>query len=119
MVKIFSATRLKLDKAEISRITQEIMDKKGIAPEYLINVVFVGKRKMKEIANTYKKENVALPVLTFYYKDNPQEGQEENLFGEIIICYSQAILLAAERGKKVQAMLNDLIDHGLNNLLIS
>jgi rRNA maturation RNase YbeY len=119
MVKIFSATRLKLDKSAISRITQDIMIKKGIAPEYLINVVFVGKRKMKKIANTYKKENVALPVLTFSYKDMPEEEREENLFGEIIICYSQAILLAAEREKKVMNMLTDLIDHGLNNLLIS
>lgn len=119
MVKIFSATRLKLDKKDISHITQELMTQKGIAPEYLINVVFVGKRKMKEVANTYKNENVALPVLTFAYKDIPDEEKEENLYGEIVICYSQAVLLAAERGKKVKAMLTDLIDHGLNNLLIS
>lgn len=87
----------------------------GVPYETALNVVFVGKRKMREIANTYKNEDVALPVLSFAYKE--QVGEQENLLGEVIICYPQAVLLAAERGKAVDQMLNALIVHGIENIM--
>jgi len=52
---------------------------------------------------------VALPVLTFYYK-------EQNI-GEIFICYPQMILLAAERNKTVDYILDFILKHGIENLI--
>jgi len=74
-----------------------------------LNVIFIGKRKMKVIAEKYKNEKEVLPILTFYYK-------EQNV-GEIFICYPQMILLAAERDKTVDYILEFLLRHGMENLI--
>jgi rRNA maturation RNase YbeY len=78
-------------------------------------VVFVGKNKMRQIAATYKHEDVALPVLAFPYSTHQDVG--EPLLGEIFLCYPQVVLLAAERNKRLDPMIDELIIHGLKNLL--
>lgn len=87
----------------------------GIPANEAINLVFVGKNKMREVAKTYKNEDVALPVLSFSYRETV--ANEDPIFGEIIICYPQAVLLAAERNRKVEETLLSLIKHGMENLL--
>lgn len=72
---------------------------------------------MRAIAREYKHENVALPVLAFPYKDKTAHDTEQPLLGEIFICYPQAVLLAAEKDKTVQSMIESLTDHGIQNLL--
>ena len=42
----------------------------------------------------------------------------ENLLGEIFICYPQAILLAAEKNKRVDDMMRFLLHHAIDNLLL-
>jgi len=81
--------------------------------DHHLNIAFVGKIKMRQIASTYKHEDVALPVLAFPYFEN-QDG--EPFMGEIVICYPQAVLLAAERNKTVDDMLSWLLEHALKNL---
>ena len=39
------------------------------------------------------------------------------LLGEVFICFPQAVLLAAERNKRVNDILTWLIEHGLDNLI--
>lgn len=80
-----------------------------------INVVFVGKTKMRSIASAYKNEDVALPVLAFPYRADSSTG--EPLLGEIFLCYPQIILLAAERNKRLDPMIDELLIHGIKNLL--
>lgn len=120
MVKTYTGTRHKINKKEIIDHTQAFLDKLGV-PDVLVNIIFVGKTKMKEIANTYKHEEVALPVLSFNYRAENRESridqEDENLLGEVFICYPQAILLAAEREKGVEQTLFQLIEHGIENLL--
>ncbi len=93
----------------------DLMVKKQISTRQVLNVVFVGTRKMKEIARTYKNEDVALPVLAFPYKEFDYDG--EQFLGEIVLCYPQVVLLAAERGKRVDFVLDQLVEHGLNNII--
>ncbi len=69
---------------------------------------------MKEISSSYKNEDVALPVLAFPYKE---QVEGERLLGEIFICYPQAILLAAQKNKKVDVTILQLIEHGISNLM--
>ena len=89
------------------------MSQRGISENNEINIVFIGRIKMKTIVEQYKKEPDALPVLTFKYDE---KHDEKKILGEIIICYPYAILLAAERNKKVDDMILKLVDHGLKNL---
>lgn len=114
MINIISSSRYKINRKKIFAIVDDFFTKKNINEVNIVNIVFVGKNKMKKLATTYKNEPVALPVLSFPYN----EKQENNiLIGEIFICYPQAVLLAAERNKRVDETINNLLIHGLENLI--
>jgi len=88
------------------------LQKNGVDSHYALNIIFIGRTKMKSIASKYKKEREALPVLSFAY-----DHEKDNLLGEVFICYPQAVLLAAERNKTVEVIINSLIEHGIENIL--
>lgn len=113
MILIFSDSRYKIDRRAIQQATEMILKKEGKKETDHLNIVFVGTRKMKQIARTYQGENVAHPVVSFSYVN---DKAEKDLTGEIIICYPQAVLLAAEREKRVHAMIMQLIEHGVKSL---
>ncbi len=115
MVNVVSSSRYKIDRKKIRQIADSILAEKGYSQGYVLNIIFVGKIKMRQIAKKYKKEDVALPVLSFPYK--AEKMGEERIIGEVFICYPQAVLLAAEREKKVEYILTELIRHGINNLI--
>lgn len=112
MITIITSSRYKLNKKEIQRRAMAFLQLYTTDLTAMVNIVFIGTRKMTGIAHNYKHENVALPVLTFPYHENAAE----KLLGEVFICYPQAILLAAERGKKVDQILYQLVEHGISNL---
>lgn len=116
-INIVSDPRHKIQKKKIKVAITDIYHKRGISGEYGINVVFIGRRKMKDIALRYKKENIALPVLSFSYLD--EEGDAEKLLGEIFICYPQAVLLASEREKTVNETIVNLVDHGIETIIMN
>jgi rRNA maturation RNase YbeY len=115
MVTIVCPSRYQLNRKELKQFVVDLMVKKQISTRSTINIVFIGTRKMREIANTYKNEDVALPVLAFPYKELDLSG--EQMFGEVVLCYPQVVLLAAERGKKVDDMIKRLVEHGIDNIL--
>lgn len=114
MIHVFGSSRYRLPKKEISEMTSRIMEKFQISPDRTLNIIFVGRRKMIQIAKTYKHEPVALPVLSFPYLD---EQTEDRLLGEVFLCYPQVVLLAAEREKRVNEMTRQLLEHGIKNLI--
>jgi ssRNA-specific RNase YbeY (16S rRNA maturation enzyme) len=114
MVTIICPSRYKINRKEVKQISNDFLKKAGIPEHYLLNIIFIGRNKMKTVALKYKGENEALPVLSFSY-DQGKDG----LFGEIFICYPQMILLAAEREKKIDQILSWLIKHGIDNLVSS
>lgn len=112
MINIVAPTRYKLHKKPLKELSQSYLSSYRVDENVIVNIVFVGRRKMREIVLKYKNEDVALPVLTFPYKETGQE----DVLGEIFICYPQAILLAAERQKRVDDILTFLVQHGIDNL---
>lgn len=115
MINIATSSRYKMDRNSLKKQIAEYLSQKGISNTMLVNLVFVGRNKMKQLATTYKKESEALPVLSFSYREETADG--EQLLGEVVICYPQAVLLAAERNRKVQETIISLIKHGIDNLL--
>ena len=113
MINVISSSRYKINRKSLKKNVEKLMLERGIGENNNINIVFVGKIKMKSIVKKYKKENEPLPILTFKYDEQQNEGK---FLGEIIICYPQTLLLAAERNKLVDEMILKLIDHGLKNL---
>ena len=117
MLNLISSSRYKINRIKIKITVTDLLIKYHIPDNAIINLVFIGKKKMKSIAAKYKQENTALPVLSFSYLKNKGMIENENTFAEIFICYPQAVLLAAERDKKVDAVLDQLITHGIENVL--
>jgi ssRNA-specific RNase YbeY (16S rRNA maturation enzyme) len=140
MISIIDSARFKINKTFIVKVSEDYLRRCGATEDTNLNVIFVGKRKMLYIATVYKREPEALPVLSFSYTTNKKMNSEPliisgddiakadashtatlvhdaNLLGEIFICYPQAVLLAAERNKKVDDTLQFLIEHGINNLI--
>ena len=115
MINIISSSRYKINRQKIKTFIRDFFEKEQIALEHSFNVVFVGKNKMKFFTEKYKNEKETLPILSFKYNENI--GDNEVLLGEIIICYPLVILLAAERNKRVDEMINELVKHGIENLL--
>lgn len=115
MINFFSSSRYKFNKKYIKNQINQYLTDKNIIDNFKINIIFVGKIKMKKLASTYKNEDIALPVLSFFY--NEKISDNEILLGEIFICYPQVILLAAERNRRVDDTLINLIKHGIDNLL--
>jgi len=117
MLNIISSSRYKINRKLIKKTAGEMLTNYGIPDSALINIVFVGRKKMKTIAVKYKQENVALPVLSFSYLGETRTSDVDNVLGEIFICYPQTVLLAAEREKKVDDIISLLIKHGIENIL--
>lgn len=116
MIHIHTTSRYTVSKKLHSSQSQAYLEKQGVG-DFLVNIIFVGKRKMTDIAKTYKHEDVALPVLAFPFKETTSEGNDRPLLGEIFLCYPQVVLLAAEKEKSVDVMVQQLIEHGIRNLL--
>lgn len=114
MIQIISSSRYKINRRSIKQAAEQTLSQNPQAAHVDLNIVFVGKNKMKSIAKKYKKEDVALPVLSFPYNER-QEGN--TLIGEVLICFPQAVLMAAERNKKVDQIIVTLVEHGIQNLL--
>ena len=114
MISIISSSRYKINRKFIKKRAENLLLKKGVSDNNEINIAFIGKIKMKALVIKYKNENEALPVITFTY--NEQQG-DKKILGEIIICYPLCVQLAAERNKRVDDMILNLIDHGIKNLL--
>jgi ssRNA-specific RNase YbeY (16S rRNA maturation enzyme) len=115
MVNVISSSRYRINRKRIRQVVDNILAERGFSKDYVVNVVFVGRIKMKSITLKYKNENVALPVLAFPY--GFQETSEGKIIGEVFICYPQAVLLAAQRNKRVEETIIFLIKHGVGNLL--
>lgn len=115
MLRIITSSRYLVDRKRIRIVVEKTLSSFQLDPTISVNIVFVGKNKMRTIASTYKHEDVALPVLAFPYRNDADMG--EPLLGEIFLCYPQIVLLAAERNKRLDALIDELIIHGLNNLL--
>jgi len=123
MVNIVSTSRYPVGKKRIRVIVQNELERAKISPDVTLNIVFIGRRKMKDISQQYKNENEALPVLSFSYTQESSiqsvipVGEGETLIGEVLICYPQAILLAAQRNRAVDKVIDELVLHGVKNIV--
>lgn len=115
MINFFRRSTYKIDKKRIIGEITKTLKKNGLNEDHDLNIIFTGKRKIREINKKFRNEDIAIPVLSFSYLN--QKEKQDNLIGEIFICYPLAVLLAAEREKEVDAVIIDLINHGINNIL--
>ncbi len=115
MITITASSRYKINRHQIRTEISPLLITNGINGQDVLNIVFVGKNKMRKLTQKYKHENETLPVLSFPY--HGERIDDEVVIGEVVVCYPLTILLAAERNKPVDKVITDLLKHGVNNLL--
>lgn len=116
MINLVLPSRYKLDRKQVKDLANNFLTEKGYPDSTLINLIFIGKNKMKSIAKKYKQEDEALPVLSFLYQEKKGETNIDHLLGEVFVCYPQAVLMAAHRNKKVDNIIAFLVKHGIENI---
>jgi ssRNA-specific RNase YbeY (16S rRNA maturation enzyme) len=113
-VRCFCSSRYKYNKKALIKHAAEYAARLSLKGD--IDIAIIGSHKMKTLSATYKHENDTLPVLTFTYNEEREEGFYK---GEVCICYPLAIVMASERNKKVDDMLIILLEHGIKNFTLS
>lgn len=116
MINIYTTSRYKVKKKDIASFAQSVLERRGVGP-FIVNIIFVGKRKMRSIASEYGHGDVAKPVLAFPFNESDSEEHDAPMLGEVYVCYPQAVLLAAEKDKSVDTTINFLIEHGITHIL--
>ena len=116
MLKIYftADSRYKVDRRFVKNYLQTSWTDRGL-PEGIVSIAFVGARKGRELAREHLKEDTEHPVLTFPYvaKLGRFPKENEDLVGEIVICYPQVSIYAAEQDKEVNTVIKQFIDHAI------
>lgn len=107
-VKIFNEVKgFRVPKARIAGIFERFVRSEKVGRDFLVNLIFVGEKKMAEMNESWKGGNGATDVLSFNYEDG---------VGEIYICVKVAEKYAREKSLNVRDEILFLFAHGLLHL---
>lgn len=115
MINVITSSRYKINRKAIKKLAAEILQNNSFDLNSDLNIIFAGKIKLREISKKYKQEDVALPVLTFVYNEKTEDNGQ--YLGEVLICYPQAVLMAAQKNKTVNEIIERLVKHGIDNII--
>jgi probable rRNA maturation factor len=107
--------RYPLDIKEIRKIAQDILDKYQFPDEVELSLNFVGKRKAKELNEDYRNKEYIPKVLAFPLHE---KGPDNVLrIGDIVVCFPLARKEARQRQRMVSEIIEELLEHGIGNLV--
>lgn len=128
-ILLFVESRFKVDRKRIRKVINDFLDRERIRGKVEVNIAIVGDRRMKKFNKTFRDRNETTPVLSFPLEE-PYKGVEgEGIFGfvyppdgilrlgDVIISYPQVVETAASEEILVDDKIEELIIHGLNNLV--
>jgi len=120
MLKIYYSadSRYKVDRRFVLAYIQQSWVEREM-PSGVLSVAFVGSRKAKKLAVEYLHDNIEHPVITFPLVTKEQHFEiatGENLLGEIVICYPQVALYAADKNREINKIIEQFLDHAISVL---
>ncbi|MDQ0514177.1 putative rRNA maturation factor [Mycoplasmoides fastidiosum] len=107
----FITNKMKKNFQIISNEVQKILKLKQ---DYFFEVNFVSKYIIKKLNNDYRQKNKITDVISFSFLDQPFN---QNLLGEIFICYDKCITQAKLYDKTLDREVSFMFLHGLLHLL--
>ncbi len=121
---IFVESRFPVDRKRLKKTLNMFLDKERIKGDVEISVAIVGDRKMRFLNEQYHKKQGTTTVLSFALED-PRVSDisfvkpSDNFLrlGDVIISFPQAVKRASEDDMFVDDKIDELLIHGLNNLL--
>jgi probable rRNA maturation factor len=106
MIEINNLTKIPVDPKFLKEIGQKILKKEGKDNKDL-SIVLVGRKKIRELNRSYRKEDRATDVLSFEY----------NTLGEIVFCPEMIRKNAEKFNSTFKKELARVLIHGILHLL--
>ncbi len=115
-IDVSADPRYKIDRRFIRKFLKDGWEKRSL-PTGTVSVAFVGSRKARELAKKYLHDDQPHPVITVPHgtKGATFPGVD-NTVGEIIICFSQVVIFAAEQDKEINTVISQFLDHAMTVL---
>lgn len=114
-----SDSRYHVDRRLVRAYVQETWTHRQL-PDGVLSIAFVGGRKARLLSKEYMKDDQEHPVLTFPFVTHeqtfPDDVERERLLGEIVVCYPQVTLYAAEQDKEINKVITQFLDHAISIL---
>ncbi len=107
--------RYPLDVKEMREIVKDILKEYDLAEEIELSVNFVGKRKAKNLNKDYRDMDYIPKVLAFPMEEQSPEGRK--LLGDVVVCFPLARKEARQRKRMVNEIIEELLEHGIDNLI--
>ena len=114
-VLITSDSRYPVNRPALRRKAEAVLGKIGVE-DVEVSLLIAGERKMKKLFRDFLKKDEAGEVLAFP-QDGPRAPDGILYLGDIVISYPAARKIAMEEEKMVGEVLEELVEHGINNLL--
>lgn len=107
--------RYHLDLKKIRQKTRKILAPFDLEEKTELSLNFVGKRKAGQLNKSYRKMDYIPEVLSFPMKE---KGPDRILrLGDIVICFPLARDQAMKRGRLIEEVIGELLEHGIKNLV--
>ena len=118
-IPIFVESRYKVNKKRIRGTVASLLKKHEINGPMEISIAIIGDRKMRDLSKKYRSEDKTRSVLTFSLTEGESSRMPPNVLrlGDIVISYPQVIKEASREEVLVDDKIDELIEHGLRNLL--
>ena len=118
-VLIFVESRYRVNRKRIKAKIATLLNKQEIKGPIEVSVAIIGNRKMRELSKKYKNEDKTRDILSFSLTEGESTYLPEDLLrlGDIVISYPEMIRQASEDEMLVDDKIDELIEHGLKNLL--
>lgn len=122
-VLIKTESHYKVDRKRVRNIVENFLKTSGVNGKIEVSISIVGDRFMKKLNSKYRKLSETTSVLTFGLdggeNETPFADPPDNVLrlGDIVISYPQVRERAQEDEMLVDDKMDELVIHGLTNLL--
>ncbi len=107
--------RYPLEIKKIRQIARKILAGYQMGDEMELSINFVGKRKAKSLNKDYRDKTYIPKVLAFPMNEQLPDGR--TLIGDVVICFPLARQEARQRQRLVNEIIEELLEHGISNLV--
>lgn len=101
---------------KLHQVASFVLKKEGEA-KLVVDIIFVGPKRMHELNKRYRGKDKATDVLSFRQLDASGKFGDPNFLGEIILCSSYLRTQAREYGVPYEEELTRMTIHGTLHLL--
>ncbi len=118
IIEVKKDPRYKVSTKAVRGIAEKILIDFGLSDKTELSIIFVGKRKAKELNLTYRQMDYIPEVLSF--PSDKEITPAGNLFlGDVMICFPLARQRAMVENQLMEKSIEELLRHGINNLVIN